>query len=269
MYKLLAMDMDGTLLREDKTISKRTLNAIQKAKEKGVKIVLSTGRPLEGVKKYLNELDLLSDNDYAVVFNGASVVNTSSGKSIYSSSLKGSDFKYLFRLGQKLGVSLHAYDGDKCVTPSEISKYTKLEGDINGIPVYQIDINSISDDQEIIKVLMVEDKPKLDIAFSNLPKEVFENYTVVRSSPYFLEFLNKTTNKGTGVQKLAEELNINPKEIICIGDAGNDIHMIKYAGLGVAMGNAFKEVKESADFITETNENHGVAKIIEDFILAG
>lgn len=269
MYKLLAMDMDGTLLREDKTISKRTLNAIKAAKEKGVKIVLSTGRPLEGVKEYLKELDLLTNDDYAIIYNGAIVVNTLNEKSIYSSSLKGSDLKYLFSLSQSLGVFLHAYDGNKCITPAEISKYTKIEGDINGVTVSQIDINTISDDQEIVKVLLVEEESKLDKAYSKLPKEVFEKYTVVRSSPFFLEFLNKSTNKGTGVKKLAEKLNINPKEIICIGDAENDIHMIKYAGLGVAMGNAFDKVKDSADFVTETNENHGVAKIIEDFILAG
>ena len=84
----------------------------------------------------------------------------------------------------------------------------------------------------------------------------------------FLEFLDKTVNKGTGVKLLAEKLNIRQDEIICIGDAENDIHMIEFAGLGVAMGNAFDNVKRAADFITKTNEEDGVAHVIDKFILA-
>ena len=100
-----------------------------------------------------------------------------------------------------------------------------------------------------------------------IPEEVSNKYTVVRSAPFYLEFLNKAVNKGAGVAALAEKLNIKQEEVICIGDAGNDIHMIEYAGLGVAMGNAFPEVKKVANFITKTNEQDGVAHIINKFIL--
>lgn len=80
MYKLLALDMDGTLLNENKTISKENFQAIQNAKERGVKVVLATGRPLKGIEKYLNQLNLITENDYAVAFNGAVIQNTKTGK---------------------------------------------------------------------------------------------------------------------------------------------------------------------------------------------
>ena len=88
-----------------------------------------------------------------------------------------------------------------------------------------------------------------------------------RSAPFFLEFLNKNSNKGAGVRMVAEYLGLTADQVICMGDAGNDHHMIEYAGLGIAMGNAMEETKALADYVTDTNDNHGVAAAIEKFIL--
>ena len=266
MYKLIALDMDGTLLREDKTISEATKEAIQQAKNKGVKVVLASGRPLEGIERYLEELNLLSQDDFVVSFNGAIVQRTKTKEIISHITLKGKDLKFLYRLSKELGANIHAFSKEGCVTP-ELTKYSILEGTINGIDVKVIDYNTIDDNEEIIKIMMVEEPEILEKVISQLPAEVYERYTVVRSAPYFLEFLNKEANKGAGVEALAKELCIDAKEIICVGDAGNDEHMIRYAGLGVAMGNAFEEVKEIADFVTKTNDEDGVAYVINKFIL--
>lgn len=267
MYKMVAIDMDGTLLRPDHTISERTKKTIQKAKDKGIKIVLASGRPLEGLKKYLKELDLISEEDYVLGFNGALVQNTKTKKIIKRNVLKGNDLAYLYSISKKLGVNIHAFTQEGCITPV-MNKYSELEGTMNEIPVKVTEFNNIKKEEDIIKVMMVDEPEILDKAIENLPSDVYEKYTVVKSAPYFLEFLNKDANKGEGVKALANHLNISPKEIICIGDAGNDVHMIEFAGLGVAMGNAFEEVKEIADYITKSNENDGVAKVIEKFIVA-
>ena len=100
-----------------------------------------------------------------------------------------------------------------------------------------------------------------------MPKEIYNKYTVLKSAPFFLEFINKEADKGEGLRALAKHLGVNKEEIIAMGDAGNDIAMIKYAGLGVAMKNASMEVKEIADFITESNEDDGVAKLIDKEVL--
>ncbi|MCY6958914.1 sugar-phosphatase [Clostridium brassicae] len=266
MYKLIALDMDGTLLRNDKTISEENLNAIKKAKDKGVKVVLSTGRPKKGIEKYLKKLDLLSNEDYCVTYNGSLVVNTGTDKVLYSKILTHNDIHYLYDLSKKLDVNIHALTYNSCISP-KLSKYTEVEISINGIDFEEIDFYNLDPSAQIVKVMFVDEPDKLSKVIDNLPKEVYEKYTIVKSAPYFLEFLDKEVNKGAGVKILAESLGINQNEVICIGDAGNDIHMIKYAGLGVAMGNAFPETKKSANYITCSNEENGVAHVIDKFIL--
>ncbi|GAB6167831.1 sugar-phosphatase [Clostridium carnis] len=267
MYKLVAIDMDGTLLREDKSVSERTKKAIQAAKDKGVTVVLATGRPIEGVLRYLEELNMLGEEDYVLSYNGSLVQKTKTKEIVSKVTLKGSDLHYLKDLSDKLGVNIHAFWEKKGLITPKNSKYTKVEAEINNIKVTEIDFSTISNDENMIKIMMIDEPEVLGPAIEKLPKEVYDKYTVVKSTPYFLEFLNSSANKGTGVELLAKHLGIKREEIITFGDAGNDIHMIEYAGLGVAMENAFDEVKEIADYITDSNENDGVATAIEKFIL--
>jgi Cof subfamily protein (haloacid dehalogenase superfamily) len=266
MYKLIALDMDGTLLREDKTISTETKKAIQRAKASGVKVVLSTGRPMVGLNKYLKQLDLVTEEDYAVSYNGALVQNTKTGEVLAKTPMTQDDLKYLHELSKEVKVNIHFLTEDSCVTP-KWNKYSQVEVDINSIPLEIMDFDKVDSNTTIVKIMFIDEPEILSAAIDKLPEDIYEKYTVVRSAPYFLEFLDKSVNKGTGVEILAENLGIKREEVICVGDAGNDIHMIKYAGLGVAMGNAFPEVKEIADYITLTNDEHGVAHVINKFVL--
>lgn len=266
MYKLLALDMDGTLLDRDKKISEENVAAIKKAKEIGVKVVLTTGRPLKGILRYLDKLNLTSDSDYCITYNGSLIVNTGTKKVLSETYLEPEDLRFLYSLSRKLDVNIHALTKNGCISP-KLSKYTKLEVDLNHIPFKKVDFSSVKDNIDLIKVMFVDEEYKLTPAANNLPHEVYEKYTVVRSEPFFLEFLNKKVNKGAGLKFLAEKLGIKQDEVISVGDAGNDIHMIKYAGLGVAMGNAFPKVKEIADYITLSNDCNGVAHVINKFIL--
>lgn len=266
MYKLVAIDMDGTLLKDDKSISKETKEAIKEARKKGVKVVLATGRPVDGVKRYLEELDLWHDNEYVLTFNGAIIKEIGQNKVICRDTLKGTDLLELYEISKNVGLNIHAFSKDGCITPV-MNEYTELEGKINGINVYETSYDDVDPEEEIIKIMMIDKPEVLEEGIKKLPKEVYEKYTVVRSAPYFLEFLSKTCNKGEGVKSLAESLGIKREEVIAIGDAGNDIHMIEYAGLGVAMENAFDEVKKKANFITKSNEENGVAWVFDKFIL--
>ncbi|WP_102398901.1 sugar-phosphatase [Haloimpatiens massiliensis] len=266
MFKLLAIDLDGTLLKNDKTISKVTYEAIQRARQKGVKVVLATGRPIKGIGRYIEKLDLLDEDDCSVAFNGAAVQLNKTGKLIYEQNMKIEDIKYLYKLSRELGVNIHALTPNECITP-KISEYSLLEAEINKIPLKVVDFDSLDSDTNIVKIMMIDKEEILSKAVEQLPDEVYEKYSVLRSEPYFLEFLNKEVNKGQGVKRLAERFGIKREEVICIGDAGNDIHMIEFAGLGVAMENAMIEVKRRANYITLTNEENGVAHVIEKFIL--
>lgn len=267
MYKLIALDMDGTLLTTDKRVSEKNKAAIKEAEAKGVKIVLASGRPLIGITKYLNELDLLKDDDYVLSFNGGLVQNTKTQKVVSKLPLKGKDLKNIYKISKELNINIHAFSAkDGLITP-KISQYTEHEADINGIEINIRDFNEIDDEEDIIKVMMIDPQEILDPAIKKLPAELYEKYSVFKSAPFFLEFTNKEVDKGLGLKKLGEYLGIKKEEIIACGDAGNDLSMVKYAGLGVAMENATKEVKEVANFITTSNDEDGIANVIEKFIL--
>jgi Cof subfamily protein (haloacid dehalogenase superfamily) len=264
---MIAMDMDGTLLTNDKKISKENAAAIKMAQKSGVQIVLATGRPIDGIKSYLNELGLTSEKDYAIVFNGGIVQNVKTKNVISDKCLDMSAIDYLYPLSKKLDIDVHAFTKEHGLVAPKMNEYTELESTINKIPVNIMDFDDIDKNSTLIKFMMVGSEDKITQLMTKLPKEAFEKYTIVRSSKYFLEFLNKSCNKGEAIKSLANHLNINISDVICIGDAGNDYHMIKFAGLGVAMNNAFPEIKEIADFITKDNNDHGVAHVIKKFIL--
>lgn len=266
MYKMIALDMDGTLLNEKKEISKANIEAIKFARKKGIKVVLATGRPTKGIEKYLKELDLIDDNEYVVSYNGALVQEVKSGRVIAKNTMTYDDLIYLYELSKELKVNIHALTLTSCITP-KTNEYSILEATMNDIPLEVIDFNDVDRNTTIVKIMFVDPEDNLNRVIKQLPESLYNKYTIVRSAPFFLEFLNKKVNKGFGVELLAKKLGIKKEEIICVGDAENDIHMIKYAGLGVAMGNAFPEVKKIADYITKTNQEDGVAHVINKFII--
>lgn len=266
MYELIALDMDGTLLNGDKVISPENRTKILEAKEKGKNVVIATGRPLLGVKKFLKELDMVSEKDYVIAFNGALVQSAGDGRIISKTTLSLKDYKDLYKLSQELGVHIHALTEETVMTPVN-NKYTGVEADINNIPIIEIPVDQVSEEETIVKVMMIDEPELLDKIIPMIPEEVKEKYSIVRSAPFFLEFLDKSVNKGVGVDAVAKELGLQSQNVICVGDAGNDIDMLKYAGLGVAMENAFDEVKEVASYITKSNNDHGVAHVIDKFML--
>ncbi|PJG58783.1 sugar-phosphatase [Aeromonas cavernicola] len=267
MYKLIALDMDGTLLDHQGQISPRTHAAIRAARAKGVTVVLASGRPLEGMTRYLAELDLISRDDYVICYNGALVQQVADQRIIRSQLLTGADASALARLADELVVNVHGFSVTQGLISPRISPYTEHESRLIGMPIKLVDFATLAADEQILKVMMIDEPSTLSRAISLLPAELYQRYTVVQSAPFFLEFMNKQSNKGTGVAALAEHLGICAAQVIAVGDAGNDRHMIEYAGLGVAMGNATDEIKALAQHITARNDEDGVAQVIEQFVL--
>lgn len=267
MYKLIALDMDGTLLKGDNTISLKTKEALRLAKERGIKIVISTGRPIQGVMKYLEELDLINDDEYVLAYNGSSVYSTKNLTPIIRNGLSGREVKDIYRLSKELNVEFHGFVDDCCIAPRE-NKYTKAEIEHNHIDVKILDFEKdIQDEDFVIKVMLLKDKDELDEAVKKIPNEYFEKFNGVRSVSFIFEFMNKNCSKSSGLKALAEHLNISPNEIIAFGDGENDIDMLEFAGLGVAMENASDNVKSKADYVTLSNEEDGVAHVIINKIL--
>ena len=267
MYKLIAIDMDGTLLNRSGKISEQNKQAIDKARQQGVHVVLASGRPLEGMLSALNELGMNKDSDYVISYNGSLVQTVASNNMIRQEILTGEDAKLLNEWAKRLNVFIHAFSLEQGLISPQSNPYTTHESEINNITLTERPFETLNDTTPILKVMMVEEEGKLTQAIEQIPNELHQKFTIVRSSPFFLEFMNPTSDKGSGVQALAEHLGIHASEVMTLGDAGNDHHMLEYAGLGVAMGNATEATKKIADYVTETNENSGVASAIEKFVL--
>ncbi|QGU96100.1 Cof-type HAD-IIB family hydrolase [Clostridium bovifaecis] len=293
MYKLIAIDIDGTLLKNDKTISSETFTSIQNARNKGVKIVLATGRPIQGLEKYSKQLGLTTNQDYGVSCSGALIHRLGTREVLFRSTLTYEDFQLLYNFSKRLGITLNALTDSLILTPS-LNLTTQIESFLSNIPMKIVDFDTLPKTTIINRIVYINENEafinhlhnvikKINLSYTpvsekngndnlslskdKLSKKIHENFTVLKPSSNTLEILSKDVNKGSSISFLAEILGIKQEEVIAIGDSGNDIDMIKYAGLGIAMGNAFPEIKEASDYITYTNEEDGVAHVIDKFIL--
>ncbi|MDL4840546.1 Cof-type HAD-IIB family hydrolase [Aquibacillus rhizosphaerae] len=265
-YKMIVLDLDDTLLRDDHTISSRTKQALMKAQENGIKVVLASGRPTFGMKAIAEELSLAEYGSCILSFNGGKIINCHSNEDLFSSTLSVQDVQRLYELSRREDIFIHTYVGDEIITQDD-NPYTKIESEITGLPIKLVTnfVESIS--VPVVKALMVGDPDKLKVIETKLQAELANEYSVMRSKPYFLEFTEKGVTKGTSLNHLIKELGIKREEVIAIGDSYNDQAMIEFAGLGVAMGNAPDDIKKIADYVTDTNMNDGVAKVVEKFVL--
>ena len=268
MIKIVTIDLDGTLFNSKKEITFENKIAIAKCHDLGVKIVIATGRPISGVMPVLEELGLTSTSDYAIIYNGSKIINVGTGETISVSSIDGAIIKKLYAESKRLGVFIHAYkeNGD-LITPL-MNPYTEVEVTINRLDYNIVDFNTIKDDDKFIKCLFTGSNEDITRIMPLVNKEFYTNYSMVRSSKIFLEFLKKGIEKGSALKSLASYLNIKMEDTMAIGDAGNDIPMIAAAGIGVAMKNSFPEVFPHANYITKNdNNNSGVAEALNKFII--
>lgn len=262
-YKLIAVDIDGTLLNSNGEISPYTIECIHKCHNNGIKFVLSTGRPLVGVLELLDKINI----DIPIItFNGSEVLKGKSKEIIYQNNLNSNDSKYIFQLGlTKVDLVVAWVDNQLYVNTNN----SKADFYAN---IANTKFNLIQDIEKLFikgsnKILWYDNEStiqKLSIEISSIIPNSTNFHT---SRPYFLEFVDKNSSKAIAMQKLGEYFNINSSEMIAIGDGFNDISMIKYAGLGVAMGNSPLEVKNISNFVTKTNDEDGVAYAITKFVL--
>lgn len=266
MIKLITIDLDGTLLDNEKNISIKNKLAIKRCHDNDIKIVISTGRPIKGVMRYLKELGLTTNNDYVICYNGAKTFNVGTNEMVLSSTINGKIVKELYNKSLELNVDFHAFRLDEELITPIANPYTDVEATINKIDYHLYDFNNIKDDDLFLKAMMVSSDENITRIIPINEKIYGNDYSILRSAKIFLEFLNKNIDKGKALEGLAKYLNIDITETMAIGDAGNDIPMIKSAGIGVAMENSFPEVKEYADFITLSNLNDGVSYAINKFV---
>ncbi len=262
-YKLIAIDLDGTLLNEEKIITDKNKNAIRKCLENGIKIVISSGRALEHITNYMEELEIT--DGYGSAFHGSTIFKAGSNEIVNETFLDTSLAKEIINdlikcddIGILVFTNKNTYSNDN---NDHVKKYTKNK------VVTITEFSDVSEIQgEISKVLIKGERDRL-----NLLKDDFQKYSdrckILFSELDLLEFMSLDTNKGFSLEKISEYYGIDIKDTIAIGDNHNDIEMIEKAGVGVAVYNAVEELKKRADYVTvNDNEKDAISEVIEKFI---
>ena len=271
MIKLIAIDMDGTLLNEKKHIDKAQKEAIHEAVEAGIKIVLCTGRPLYGILPFYEELGLseLDSEGYVILNNGCSIHKTKDWKLIDQVNFTSDDIDYLYKFSEGYDINFtlvndyYYFNIDKKPTDELITDAGFVFSDITNISLKE----AKNGKHKIIKIMFLGN-PNIMANFQKENENILKDkYSGVLSQPYVYEILPKGNNKGTGLKKLAKKLGIKQEEIMAIGDGNNDIEMFEYANYSVAMENGTELAKKAAKYETDSNENDGVAKAIRKYAL--
>ncbi|MFV0556221.1 MAG: sugar-phosphatase [Lactovum sp.] len=267
MIKLIALDLDGTTLNSERKITSEVREAIAKAKAAGIKIVICTGRPLPGVQWILDELNLRQHGDFVITYNGGLIQHADTGEEFFSQGISSDEFLDIDNAARKANLHIHASTRDAMYTTNrDIGYYSVFESIEVNMPLRYRTAEEIQQ-LEIIKVMMVDKAEILDEGIAYLPFELFENFNMIKSSPYFLEFVNKNVSKGNAILHLAKKLFLDIDELMAIGDAENDRAMLEVVGHPVVMENGDKDLKKIAKYITKSNDESGVAWAINQWAL--
>ena len=260
-YKLIALDLDDTLLNSRGEISSYTLRVLAQAKAQGCYVVIATGRSFAGARRHY---EALGGHSPIIVLTGADVLDEN-GKTIYQKHLKNEDALAILAYAKEHGLHAQVYLGDDYCF-EKYSKYSDIYESVYGFPgraipdLYEwktIDTPKLIYISEIDEITRM--RPEVQARFPHLH--------LMRSSPYYLEFLNPETDKGRALKFLTEYLGLKREEVMAFGDSQIDSSMLEYAGLGVAVANAIPEVLDLADYICASNDEDGVAHTVEQFIL--
>ena len=268
-YKLLVLDVDGTLLNDEREISKRTLAALLKVQQMGVRIVLASGRPTYGLMPLVKTLELGNYGGFVLSYNGCQIIKAQNGEILFERRINPEMLPYLEKKARKNGFAIFTYHDDTLITDSPDNEYIKNEALLNNLKIIREDEFSTAIDFAPCKCMLVSDKEKALIGLEqHWEKRLAGTLDAFRSEPYFLEVVPCGVNKANTLGALLEHLGVTREEVIAVGDGVCDVTMLQLAGMGVAMGHSQDSVKVCADYVTTSNEEDGVALAVEKLILA-
>ncbi len=261
-YRLIASDMDGTLLTTQKTIAPANAAAIHRAEEAGVIFCLASGRPLYGLKKYIGQLSLSSP---VIVCNGA-VIMKPDGEVLHRQTIAALAARGVFAFARRFDVTCCVWSNerlffDRTNERTEQYRHSMQIEDFSVVEGWEEVI-----DAGIDKILWHSEADQVEGYQEILRRELSGEVNFFTSNPRYLEFVDRGVTKGTALRRLAGLYGLDISQTIAVGDGYNDLEMLRTAGLGVAMGNAPGEIKRQCGWVAPTNDEDGIAAVIERFI---
>ncbi len=269
MIRLIAVDLDDTLLNSHKQLSPATVEGLQTALASGIKVVPCTGRPLPGVRTTMDALGLHGDDQYVIV-QGGGVVQSTSGKIIAQKFMNHQDYKDFSTFATSVsaaGIDSNVLTpaGDVYTADRNISRYTVLQAWENHAGIKVREPQEMPDDFVIAKGILLGEPEQVANIQPQAEAEFGNRFTVIRSMPFMLEIMPQGVDKGWGLAQLTQHLGLKPADVIAFGDEHNDLDMFDFAGVSVAMANGQNVVKSHADYVTASNDDDGVVKALKHF----
>lgn len=264
--KIIFLDLDGTLTNDEKKITPKTKEALMDIQKRGHIVALASGRPTPGMGFIAKELELEKYGGYVMSFNGGKIIDWKTKETVFENTLDRKYLPDLIRYARQNNLGLITYDNKQGLVATRVDPYVMLETvKINRIPAFLTDVVKYVD-YNPNKCLYTVDPEISEYHEKRLAQKFGDVLSVYRSTDYFIEIVPKGIDKAASIKVLIDKLNIPHENTIACGDGFNDLSMIKYAAVGVAMENAVDAVKENADYITASNNDDGIAKVVEKFI---
>ncbi len=265
-YRLLVLDIDGTVTNSQKVVTPKTREAIIQLQEKGIPVAIASGRPHQGIAPIAEVLEFEKYGGYVLAFNGARIINWKTKEIVYSKYLPASLPKKLQKDAVKNGVGIVTYtEHDTLLSGTDNIEYSQIESRICHLPIEYSDDYGRDVTFPVNKCIFSGDPDDMGRMEPEIQEKYGHEAEVFRSEDFYLEVMPKNVDKAYCLEKLNEILGISREETVCCGDSYNDLTMLQYAGLGVAMENAKEEVKMIADYITGSNDEDGIVQVIEKF----
>ena len=263
---MLVLDMDDTLLTDDHKISTLNKELILKIQKQGIHVVLASGRPTSAMISYAKELELDLNNSYLISFNGAIISSVKTGEILFKQTLSQQQIHDLYTFSVKNNTHIITYLNREIVSETN-SEYIEIEKEITGLPHNKVSSFLDAVTTDAVKCILLEEPTYLRKVEEKLKLEM-PHLSITMSKPFFLEVAQNGIDKGASLKLIAEKLTIKQSEIIAIGNAENDLTMIEYAGLGVWVDNVTPELRHKANVIVASNNDDGVAEVIQKYILS-
>lgn len=268
MIKLIALDLDGTLTTSKKEITLHTKQVLHQCIDRGVNIVLASGRPTAGVWHVARELELDKRGGYILSYNGGCIFDCRTGKVLAQEVVPHELVAPVCQEAKKAGAACMSYSSEAILTEYPNDPYVELESRTCKIPVIAVEDLGKAIDFDVNKILVTMDPDRMPHVEEHMQQKFAGKLSMYKSSPFFLEVVPLGVEKAQSLAALLTILGLTQENLMACGDSWNDISMIELAGVGIAMGNAVPEVKCKATWITQDNNHDGVAVAIEKWVLA-